>query len=292
VTGTSWAGLARRDFGLPPEPQPVLFPVDSAGRIGGDLFEDPPAPAPAVPVVPPGRRETWESRDYPWFEYHCTESDSSCDAELWHRSHQRVLLLGRDSDEDYPGSYAERAEAGMPRCYRIRFDGSYTGTATEDELFTDPAYFERPDPPDDGLRRAEMGTAATLRLMRVCQPGVPDWETSRADARTAVCLAFGVHPDDVDSLGYDRTPRAYRDVRRSWVSHIEQFGWNAYHKPDEITGIVADWAVYLPDLTAGDDWLADGTAAHLARYPDGPCESAIRGGCTLHDDDDVEDADG
>lgn len=28
-----------------------------------------------------------------WFEYHCLESDSSCDAELWYRSHQQVNVL-------------------------------------------------------------------------------------------------------------------------------------------------------------------------------------------------------
>ena len=51
-------------------------------------------------------------------------------------------------------------------------------------------------------------TAAVLLLYRVTEGEArgPDWKTSRADARSALCLALGVPPDRIDSLGYDVTP--------------------------------------------------------------------------------------
>lgn len=85
-----------------------------------------------------------------WFEYHCWESDESADAPLWHHSHQQALVVNeQDSDGlAFTGStYDERAEAGCPRVYTVRFADGLEWAACEDELLDSPGQFERPDPP-------------------------------------------------------------------------------------------------------------------------------------------------
>jgi hypothetical protein len=72
-----------------------------------------------------------------WFEYHCLESEDSCDAELWHRTHQRVTVLAGPDDDP-------RNDPEHP-VYRIRFDDGYEGDAFGDELLRSPRQFERPD---------------------------------------------------------------------------------------------------------------------------------------------------
>lgn len=119
-----------------------------------------------------------------------------------------------------------------------------------------------------GGERAEVRWAM-LRLMAVCRPGEPDWKTSRADARVALSLAAGVCPDDIDSLGYDRTDKAYAESRASWVSHIAMHGWHDDYDRPHLDAARGDWTEHRPDLAGGDDWFADAWTAHLARYPDG-----------------------
>jgi hypothetical protein len=88
-----------------------------------------------------------------YFEYHCWESDRSCDAELWHRSQQPVSVLSLETaphlNED--GALAmtarQRSEEGMPLAYRIRFADGFEHDATEDELVPDPRWYEREPPP-------------------------------------------------------------------------------------------------------------------------------------------------
>lgn len=95
-------------------------------------------------------REDWDPGTSAWFEYHCFESEQSSDAELWHRSHQRVSVVKHDpADHDClrPDTMAERAETGQPCLYVIRFEDGYTAGVFEDELMTTPMDFERPDPP-------------------------------------------------------------------------------------------------------------------------------------------------
>jgi hypothetical protein len=113
---------------------------------------------------------------------------------------------------------------------------------------------------------------ANLRLIFV-DLAAPDAHTTQADARAAVCLAAGVHPDYISSLGYDHSDRSYASVRSSWVRHIEQWGLRV-----PLWGDVADsdvmWAYGLwlegrPDLAEGDDWLAAGWEAHERMYPAG-----------------------
>ena len=97
--------------------------------------------------TPDGVREAWQPGDRAWYEYHCLESDDSADAALWHRSHQQITVLGRGADEDLGGTFQERAEAGCPNVYQVRFADGYEGTAFEDELLTGPEHYERPAPP-------------------------------------------------------------------------------------------------------------------------------------------------
>lgn len=82
-----------------------------------------------------------------WFEYHCFESDESCDADLWYRSHTRVTIIGPKNFDEAFGTEAERAEAGMPLVYRIRFSDGYEKDAFEDEMMSSKNSFNRPDPP-------------------------------------------------------------------------------------------------------------------------------------------------
>ena len=83
-----------------------------------------------------------------WFEYHCQESAKSADAELWYRSHQRVTVLDCDNVDEFGDlSFVERAEAGVPLVYKIRFEDGFEGAAFEDELVDNPEEFCRPEPP-------------------------------------------------------------------------------------------------------------------------------------------------
>lgn len=81
------------------------------------------------------------------FEYHCLESDSSSDADLWHRSHCKVTV-GECVNEEYAElSRQERMENGCPLVYSITFEDGYRGDAWEDELLESEEQYERPDPP-------------------------------------------------------------------------------------------------------------------------------------------------
>jgi len=99
--------------------------------------------------TPDGVREAWQPGDLAWFEYHCWESYESSDAPLWLRSHQQVTVLGRDpgDDEDFGGTFLDRADACCPNVYQVRFADGHEGTAFEDELLTGPEHYQRPDPP-------------------------------------------------------------------------------------------------------------------------------------------------
>ena len=98
-----------------------------------------------------GMRERWAIGETAWFEYHCWESDESADADLWHRTHQPVVVTSPISVDVYgaepPEGLAtvdERNEAAMPGVYQIRFPDGYPGTAWEDELLESPDFYTRP----------------------------------------------------------------------------------------------------------------------------------------------------
>lgn len=70
-----------------------------------------------------------------WFEYHCYEGEDSCDAQLWHHTHQRVKVLRKLTNND--------PEVG--RMYRVRFSDGLEYDIYDDELVKSPAEFQRPD---------------------------------------------------------------------------------------------------------------------------------------------------
>jgi hypothetical protein len=80
------------------------------------------------------------------FEYHCLESSTSNDAEVWYRSHQNVKVL--DIVELGNGyTKEERGENGEPRVYNVQFEDGLTFDIFEDELINDSSEFYRPNPP-------------------------------------------------------------------------------------------------------------------------------------------------
>lgn len=96
-------------------------------------------------------RDEWKVGDTAWFEYHCSESEDSDDADLWYRSHQQVTVVDVPNPEDY--SYGdgktleERMENASPRSYTVKFSDGVESRVIEDELFTSKDDFYRPDPP-------------------------------------------------------------------------------------------------------------------------------------------------
>ena len=80
-----------------------------------------------------------------WFEYHCFESDESCDAEIWYRSHQKVKVVDVAhwslDDKEF------RYEDGQFRVYIVEWKDGFRYDIFEDELMESPDEFYRPDPP-------------------------------------------------------------------------------------------------------------------------------------------------
>jgi len=74
-----------------------------------------------------------------WFEYHCYEGEDSSDAELWHHTHQQVIVLKKISEPNSAGEH----ETG--RMYRIRFGDGFEYDIFDDELVKSPEGFYRPD---------------------------------------------------------------------------------------------------------------------------------------------------
>lgn len=70
-----------------------------------------------------------------WFEYHGYEGEDSCDAELWHHTHQQVGVFGllRGGDPE------------VGKMYRIRFTDGFEYEIFDDELVNNPSDFYRPD---------------------------------------------------------------------------------------------------------------------------------------------------
>lgn len=69
-----------------------------------------------------------------YFEYHCWESEKSHDAELWHHTHQRCVVLRR--------LFPHEADYEM---YEIKFADGFTACATWDEILQRKDQFCRPD---------------------------------------------------------------------------------------------------------------------------------------------------
>lgn len=80
-----------------------------------------------------------------WFEYHCLESDASCDDELWHHSHQKVKVLSI-VEMGCLDTFEDRQAEGCPRVYKVRFEDGFEYDVFEDELMKSSEEFYRPDP--------------------------------------------------------------------------------------------------------------------------------------------------
>ena len=83
-----------------------------------------------------------------WFEYHCNESHSSSDAEVWYHSHQQAKVLSfAGCDPAFFATFIERGENGHVLLYRVRFVDGLEWDVFEDELLDSPEEFCRTDPP-------------------------------------------------------------------------------------------------------------------------------------------------
>ena len=71
-----------------------------------------------------------------FFEYHCYEGEDSCDAELWHHTHQQIAVLNKLTDID---------ELDVGRMYRVRFADGFEYDVCDDELMRTPKEYYRPD---------------------------------------------------------------------------------------------------------------------------------------------------
>ena len=73
------------------------------------------------------------------FEYHCYEGEDSADAELWHHTHQKVIVLRKLKNIE------EIDEADTGRMYKVRFQDGFEAHVTDDELVRDHLEFYMPD---------------------------------------------------------------------------------------------------------------------------------------------------
>lgn len=94
--------------------------------------------------LPPGTRR--------WFEYHCEESHTSVDAQLWYHSHQEVTVGGCVNLHYGYLPQQERLDYGHQLVYLVKFDDGFEGEAFEDELLAGPEEFQRPAPPAESER--------------------------------------------------------------------------------------------------------------------------------------------
>lgn len=91
-----------------------------------------------------------------FFEYHCFESHSSSDAELWYRSHQSIIIIGFAPNDGWDiVSQEERNEGGTPIMYKIKFNDRFIGDAFEDELLDSEKEYCRPSPPKRKNKKGE-----------------------------------------------------------------------------------------------------------------------------------------
>lgn len=73
------------------------------------------------------------------FEYHCYEGEDSSDAELWHHTHQKVIVLRKLKNIE------EVDEADAGRMYKVRFPDGFEYNVCDDELVKTPNAYYRPD---------------------------------------------------------------------------------------------------------------------------------------------------
>lgn len=91
--------------------------------------------------------------------------------------------------------------------------------------------------------------AARLRLLLSTD------DDDRNQLRRELCLARGVHPDDIDpDTGHDISRDAYERVRTSWRDLITDHGWTEYVATD-LHKARARWEKRRPEWTRNDPWI-------------------------------------
>ena len=122
-----------------------------------------------------------------WFEYHCFESDESCDAEIWYRSHQKVKVVDVAhwslDDKEF------RYEDGQFRVYIVEWKDGFRYDVFEDELMESPDEFYRPDPPKRKIQE---------QIKRVLREEVNN-ETFNPHNENYLDAWLGVGDEDMDS---------------------------------------------------------------------------------------------
>jgi hypothetical protein len=89
-------------------------------------------------------KDKWEIGESAFFEYHCFRSHNSQDALLWYHDHQPVEVIAHCGElpyEEYASNpeidtLRKRIDAGIPYCYRVKFQDGLEYTVMEDELYT------------------------------------------------------------------------------------------------------------------------------------------------------------
>jgi len=87
-------------------------------------------------------KNSWKKGETAYFEYHCAQSDCSPDAPIWYRSQQPVEVLGV-REKGMGRSIEDRVvNNGSPRVYQVRFRDGHVHDIFENELVTDPKFFQ------------------------------------------------------------------------------------------------------------------------------------------------------
>jgi hypothetical protein len=119
---------------------------------------DIPLDHPELPLGEAKQKQIYRHKpgDTCWFEYHCYEGDDSCDAKLWHHSHQQCKVLKMVEAGDGV-TEMERGYNGYSAVFKVRFADGFVWDTFEDELLDDRSEFERPDPPLPPEQRPDKG---------------------------------------------------------------------------------------------------------------------------------------
>ena len=170
-----------------------------------------------------------------FFEYHCWESDSSNDTDLWHRSHQKVIITGiapndaymPDSDVVPVPSLDERYDSAVLISYTIRFMDGYEGVAVEDELLDSANEYSRPDPPRRrGRRRLEIKARPTGNpIVDYLNRNTPETSTDYESLNAITLKMFGVEQDISVFLMYEDkiirwTPAILREEAQAMLASM------------------------------------------------------------------------
>ena len=178
-----------------------------------------------------------------WFEYHCFESPKSCDAELWYRTHNKVLVLSI-VELGCGDTKLERLLEGCPRVYRVVFEDGFEYDVFEDELMESKEEFERPDAPKrnqqeqisriQSMMNLNKSDKNMIRLLRRLETqDIKDYLNEQIDSLT----------DQINPCGYS-TSEDYKDVifEVAGANFINHFSDELYvkHEMSEIEEIIWD----------------------------------------------------